>query len=212
MLTYTLLSDGSSDRSLLPILTWLMESLGVNDAIQSQWADLRVMKRAPKSLSERICSAVRLYPSDLLFIHRDAENETLQTRSDEIRQGLQAAIACNCVCPPAICVVPVRMQEAWLLFSEESIRRAAGNPNDRIHLEIPALNEVERIPDPKGILYGLLKQASGLRGRHLKQFRENAAAIRVADYIDDFSPLRKLSSFAILESELQNMLQENHWN
>jgi hypothetical protein len=40
-LHYTLISDGSSDRALIPILNWLLK-IHLNDwAIQPQWADLR---------------------------------------------------------------------------------------------------------------------------------------------------------------------------
>jgi hypothetical protein len=37
---YTLITDGSSDRALISILTWLLIELGVNIPIQSAWADL----------------------------------------------------------------------------------------------------------------------------------------------------------------------------
>ncbi|MEH2437636.1 MAG: hypothetical protein V7K25_25980 [Nostoc sp.] len=39
-LCYTLLSDGSSDKALMPILTWLLREHQVECAIQSNWADL----------------------------------------------------------------------------------------------------------------------------------------------------------------------------
>jgi hypothetical protein len=41
---------------------------------------------------------------------------------------------------PVVCVVPVRMMEAWLLIDEMAIRRVAGNPNGRIPIELPVLN------------------------------------------------------------------------
>lgn len=39
-LRYTLVSDGSSDASLLPILNWLLVENGVTLPIRSAWADL----------------------------------------------------------------------------------------------------------------------------------------------------------------------------
>ena len=54
-LRYTLLSDGSSDQALIPILTWLLQKLGVRSAIQPAWADLRRLRKPPnrlKSVSE----------------------------------------------------------------------------------------------------------------------------------------------------------------
>ncbi len=49
--TYTLITDGSSDRALEPILTWLLRQfLKENVAIQSEWADLRRVPNPPKKL------------------------------------------------------------------------------------------------------------------------------------------------------------------
>lgn len=39
-LRYTPVAEGSSDRSLLPILDWLLRHNGVRCPIQSEWADL----------------------------------------------------------------------------------------------------------------------------------------------------------------------------
>lgn len=52
--SYTLLSDGSSDRVLIPMLTWLLQRHGIKRRIQAQWADLGLLHPRPKSLSERI--------------------------------------------------------------------------------------------------------------------------------------------------------------
>ena len=49
-LRYTLLSDGSSDQALMPILTWLLREQGVYGAIQPEWADLRRLPRPPSAL------------------------------------------------------------------------------------------------------------------------------------------------------------------
>lgn len=108
-LRYTLLSDGPSDRALLPILTWLLRQNGVTGAIQDTWADLRQLPRPPKHLDERIGVSIELYPSDLLFVHRDAEKAPLSARVDEILQALSRVDARGRPSlPPAVCVVPVR--------------------------------------------------------------------------------------------------------
>lgn len=87
-LRYTLVSDGSSDRALLPILTWLLRNNGVHLPVQSTWADLRLLPKQPKNLPDRIRWAIDLYPCDLLFIHRDAERQPTQFRRIEIQQAL----------------------------------------------------------------------------------------------------------------------------
>jgi len=65
-LRYTLLADGSSDRALIPILTWLLREQEVVLAIQSEWADMARLRRPPRGLEERIEAALMLYPCDLL--------------------------------------------------------------------------------------------------------------------------------------------------
>ena len=62
-LRYTLLSDGSSDQALMPILTWLLRAQGIHGAIQPEWADLRRLPRPPRTLSERISFSLDLYPT-----------------------------------------------------------------------------------------------------------------------------------------------------
>ena len=51
---YTLVSDGSSDRILIPILNWLLEGLCEDSAVQPQWADLGWLKKPPVGLAERL--------------------------------------------------------------------------------------------------------------------------------------------------------------
>lgn len=115
--------------------------------------------------------------------------------------------------PPALCVVPVRMTEAWLLIDEAAIRRAAGNPNGRVELTLPSLRTLENLPDPKQTLNELLRTACELRGRRLAQFRRDEAArrVRVADLVDDFSPLLHLPAFQRLQEETYSLLAAQGW-
>lgn len=202
--SYTLITDGSSDQAFVPILTWLLEKdLKINCPIQSEWADFASLPQPPKSLTEKITLALNLYPCDLLFIHRDAENEPRKNRVKEIARAVAEA---NINSIPVVCVIPIRMLEAWLLFDEAAIRKAAGNPNGRCEVRLPALNKVENLPDPKKILLELLKDASELKGRQLKQFNSRAKIHRLADIIYDFSPLHQLSAFQELKQELLEQL------
>ncbi len=209
-LNFTLLSDGSSDRALLPILTWLLKEQHVMMGINPQWADLRRVPKPPKTLAERIVCAVDLYPCDLLFIHRDAEREGREKRVGEIKDAL-LEVQKQVEVSPVICVVPVRMGEAWLLFNETAIRRAAGNPNSQVPLDLPPLMRLEHLPDPKEDLYNLIRLASGLRGRRLKKLNSKERAVRVAEYIEDFSPLRALPAFKALERDLEEVVEQNRW-
>lgn len=209
VLRYTLVSDGSSDRALIPIITWALRQQVVTMAIQPEWADLSRLPRRPKTLAERIKSAISLYPCELLCVHRDAEREHPANRRDEIESAIRDAVADGVQLPPALCVIPVRMQEAWLLFDEAAIRAAAGNPNGRMPLELPAATRIERLPNPKETLRGLLRQASGLSGRRLGQLDDRPH--RVVSFIDDFTSLRHLSAFQELEAELHTIVVDQGW-
>jgi len=210
-LRYTLISDGSSDEVLIPILNWLLRDHYVHCAIQPEWADLRWLRDPPKDLSRRIALSLELYPCDLLFVHRDAEGESLEVRIREICSTVEE-ISENLSSKPAICVVPVRMQEAWLLFDETSLRKAAGNPHGRVALELPNINQLEQTPDPKRLLYELLRIASGLRGRRRRGLRVNIIARRVSQFIEDFSPLRALPAFNALENQVESVVSEQGWS
>lgn len=208
-LRYSLVSDGSSDAALLPILSWLLRENGVSLAVQPSLADFRRLPDPPRSLAAKIQWALELYPCDVLFIHRDAERESMEQRRDEVRAAidtLQPHIA-----PPWVCVVPVRMTEAWLLFDETAIRHAAGNRSGRQPLDLPELMELEDLPDPKAVLYQALRQASGLHGRRLKQFRAPKNALQVSSLAADFSRLRHLPAFETLERALQDVIEHAGW-
>lgn len=212
-LRYTLLTDGSSDIVLLPILTWLLRENHVLCPIQPVWAELRRLPRPPDKLPDKIRWSLNLYPCDLLFVHRDAEKQPRDTRVSEIHKAAKRAAKALDTMPPAICVVPVRMQETWLLFDEATIRQAASNPRGRQRLVLPSMNKkLERLPDPKETLHDLLRTASGLTGRRRKKFNVHKSVHRVADLIDDFSPLRVLPAFEALEDDICQQIEERGWN
>ncbi len=205
-LRYTLVTDGSSDQALQPILTWLIRELGVTCPIQPEWADLRRLPKPPRRLDKRIAVAIELYPCDLLFVHRDAEREEWKTRRDEIEQALRTVPASMRV-PPVVCVIPIRMQEAWLLTNEPAIRKAAGNPSGKCPLSLPSIKTLEGLADPKDVLYDLIRKASELRGRRLQHLNVSFSAQRVADFTPNFAALRSLKAFQYLETELTHQLR-----
>jgi len=210
-LRYTLLSDGSADQALMPILTWLLREQGVYGAIQAEWADLRHLPKPPHALSDRIGRSLELYPCDVLFVHRDAEGEPLIIRTEEIHSAL-TTVTQPAQLPPTVCVVPVRMQEAWLLFNETAIRCAAGNPNGRMPLVLPPLQTLAQLPNAKDVLYDALREASGLTGRRRKKFPVHIRVRRVAEFINDFSPLRTLCAFRKLETDVRQVVDVHGWN
>lgn len=194
----TLLTDGSSDTVLMPVLRWLWGQL-TSEPIVLSWADLRLLRRPPRPLRERIQRALEMYPCELLFVHRDAERQPSERRYDEVRRANQTHT-------PHVAIVPVRMQEAWLLHDEAALRRAAGRPSGRDPLRLPPLAGVEGVPSPKDVLHEALRVASGTRGRRAKKFNPGLAAHRLADLISDWSPLRQLEAFRRLEADIRQAL------
>ena len=206
-LRFTLVADGSSDRAILPVLVWLLREHFAGIPVQPEFADLRRLPNPPRALSSRIDRSIELYPCDLLFVHRDAERESIDQREREIRESLAKSAMERTT--PVVRVIPVRMQEAWLLIDESALRRAAGNPKGREPLEMPDPKRLEDLPDPKQTLHELLRQASGLQGRRLKRFGRDVGSRvhRVAEQIDDFSLLRELTAFRQVERQVTALRQ-----
>ncbi len=192
---YTLLADGTSDAVLIPIITWLLARRGVGE-VEAQLADKYRLPQA-RDLGERIVDVLEYYPCDVLFIHRDAEAQSVSDRKREI------ATAIRSVGTRHIPVIPVRMTEAWLLFDERAIRRAAGNPNGKNPLQLPPSTKIESLVDPKQVLHSALLEASDLNMRRRSRFPVHDRVRRIADYIDDYSPLLELPAFQDLEKQIE---------
>lgn len=207
---YTLVSEGSSDRALLPILTWLLHQHTTGYAIQPEWANLgRVPRPPPKRSPKEIEMALDLYPCDILFIHKDKDNNSYELRVAEIQNTLSQVEQWSL--QRSVGVIPIRETEAWLLIDEAALRRAAGNPNGNQDLQIPPLNQLENLTNPKQLLHQLLKDASGLTVRRLKNFSVGQHMSRITDFITDFSPLRALEAFQKLEHDVSRVVHEQGW-
>lgn len=204
-LEYTLVGDGASDRCLQRVIDWLLrDSLrGQQVTLLPQVADPRVLRRPPRTLVERLRWAYGDFGGDLVFVHRDAERGSRETRVAEIDQAARGAGI-----PAHVAIVPVRMTEAWLLIDEAAIRRAAGNPTNSDRLPLPERRQLERVPDPKRMLEECLKRASNLHGRRLRRFARDLPERkrRVAELIDDYTPLRDLPAFAAFERDTRAAL------
>lgn len=205
---FTLLSDGPSDRVLLEPISWLLRHHSDREFV-AQWADLRPLPNPPRSLEDRVTAALHLVECEVLFVHRDAERRPRRERVQEVRAALSRIQG---VVPPAIAVVPVRMQEAWFLFDEDALRKAAGNPNGREPLSLPRQGVgIEGIADPKARLAQSLRAASGLVGRRLNSFDVGDARRQLAELIIDYAPLRALPAFSALEADVAEVISNAGW-
>ena len=208
VLRHTLVSDGTTDANLIPIIDWCLKHIGGVTLSQGVRAEFRRLPQQPKNLAERLAKAIELHPCDVLFVHRDTEKQSSEMRLNEVREAF--ANLPRQKQPPAVAIVPVRMLEAWLCFDELAIRNAAGNPNGRAALGLPSLKRCEARPDPKEDLQKALLAACELTGRRLKKFNTAAAFWRIVDHIEDFSPLRELAAFRSFEESI-NRLKQNDW-
>lgn len=200
-LKYTLIPDGSSDRTLLKIIKWSLDDLYPTLPNEGSFADFRVIPNPPKRLGDKVAAARKFYPFDVIFIHRDAESTNttiIEQRLLEISKEIGETEF-----QKTICVIPIKMMETWLLIDVEAIKKAAGNRNYSGTIDLPLIKNLEKESQPKIYLHDLLKVASGLKSRNLKKFNPNKAVHLVADYIEDFSPLRSLVAFQSFEIELK---------
>ena len=192
---YTLVSDGTSDAVLMPVIDWCLRQRGVTPVVK-QRADLSRI-RPIRGLEGRLRAALDLYPCDVLFVHRDAEGQGAGQRREEIARALQWSVIRR------VPVVPIRMTEAWLLADEYAIRCAAGNPNGKQALNLPELRRLEDVPDPKNVLFEALKTASGLNARRRDQLRVHQRVQLIPNHIDDYSRLNELSAFRALQEDIR---------
>lgn len=198
----TFVSDGSADAALVPFIKWVLERFAGDRVAEVTWADLSRVRRRPTTLVDKIVESVRLYPCDILCVHRDAEAQPYECRVREIAEAIGLA-GQQGIRAPHVCLIPVRMQEAWLLLDVSAIRRAAGNPNGSVQLSLPAANRIERTPDPKQLLYSLLRMASELSGRRLCAFQPGRCALLVPAFMGDVGVLRQLPAFQRFEADVQ---------
>lgn len=197
---YTLVPDGSSDEALMPIIEWVIRVYRPDLRVAGQFA--REVGPVGRSLEKRLPAALRLFPCDILFIHRDAEAVSQLARHDEI------ARAADGLHPRWVAIVPVRMTEAWLLSDESAIRAASGNGAGRVDLKLPTRAKWEALPDPKRVLLEALSAATEKSGRALGRFNSLRARALVAPRTTDFSALRGLPAFDAFEMRLAAILKD----
>jgi hypothetical protein len=187
-INYLLLGEGNTDAVLLSIIDWL-----ITEHTQADFTGNFLAIRG--TTSYRIQAGRKAYPdSDVIFIHRDADKAGYGARYAEIEHEIGKMEG-------YIPVIPVRETEAWLLFDEQALRAAAGNPYGRTHLDLPDIAQLERLTDPKQTLNRLLNEATG---KSHKRQRESDMMLYMPNHITDYRPLRALAAFKELETHIQD--------
>lgn len=196
-----LIADGSSDQVLIPLLTTLLGELLPDTGFQPpQW----IAPMGKKTLAEKIDHALdtQQFQLDILFVHRDSENETPEKRMLEISKATPPHGP-----HPIVCVLPVKMTEAWLLTSANVIRKAVGNPHSNVQLQLPQASKIESC-DAKSVLFAALTGAAELGTQRRRKFKPESYRLRVAELTNDLSALREIPSFQQLEAALRSLLKQ----
>ncbi len=201
---FTLIADGSSDKTLLRIIKWLLDDLYPEISNDGEFADFRYLPDPPKTLKSKLVQAKYYFPYNILFIHRDAETinvKTIQERQQQIKEEIGEDEFAK-----VVCIIPVKMMETWLMIDTEAIKKASGNRNYSGPIVLPPVNKLEKESQPKKKLHGLLEQASGLKGRNLQKFNAHKAVHLVAENIKEFNTLRQLEAFRAFELNLTTVV------
>ncbi len=202
-LRITLLADGASDKALVPIIEWQLRRSWrrVGKPGDLLLGPIGFEVHGGSDLQRAFDRVIERDRPDIVVVHRDAESVSRAERRRQIPDFENH---------PSAAAIPVRMTEAWLMIDETAIRKAAGNPNGGVALELPKSARIESVKDPKSDLRRMLEVASGLpAGRRLKRFRRDLPARihLVADYIESFDPLDELPAYREFADELGRALE-----
>jgi hypothetical protein len=206
-LTYSglFVAEGSSDAPLADIVEALFFDRGIPVFLSKP--DFALLGRVPKDVKSRINAGLQLIagPTDLVVVHRDADNAGHQARLGEILHAAGEIGSKFALVP----VIPVRMTEAWLLLDEAAIRQVAGNPNGRTNLNLPNAREVERLADPKEYLRECLLKAADVAGRRREAVSRRFPQHRrqLLERLKPSGPLVSLSGWKMLVAEVDRAVE-----
>lgn len=191
IITSGLIADGTSDRALIPLLRLVMQT-----HLNLPFEDPQLIQFEENDLKSKVHNALSNYTLDILFIHRDAENESWQNRQQEISGAIPPNATGNIVS-----VIPIKMTEAWLLTDEKAIRSAVGNVTSTASLNIPKISKLESC-SAKKVLFDALTFASEYGAQRRRKFRPEQFRHRVAELTSDLSLIRQIPSFKRMEDQL----------
>lgn len=195
--TCALIADGSSDRALIPLIKLLLI-----EHLQTPFEEPQLIQSDKPDLASKIEDALDKFAVDILFIHRDAENEDYQHREAEIHRVVPIEQIDS-----VVCVVPIKMTETWLLTDPAVIRCAVGNPNSAVALPLPNLAKLEAC-QAKEVLFQVLTIASEFGAQRRRKFKPEKYRHRVAELTSDLKLLRRIPSFKRFEDALLHCLKK----
>jgi hypothetical protein len=199
-----LLADGPSDLPLAGLVDRLAVRRGAE--LQTTPIDPRGLTRFGTTVAERLTFAANeLGPFDLFLVHRDSESADPESRYQEIASATEIQVPPFVVVP----IVPQRMTEAWLLLDERAIREVAGRPTGRASLNLPTLQEAERMADPKTRLREALLAAGEPSGRNRQRFARDFGRHRslLLQRLNPQGRVAELQAWRRMERDLMGALE-----
>ena len=200
---YTLVTEGPSDQALIPIINWIFRAQRDDLAVNSAWANPDLLPSGTKGMADKIRYGLKFFPCDVLFVHRDSDDEAPDKRRSEIESAI---FSVKEIARPSICVIPVRTMEAWFLFDEQAIRDYVGNSDGKADLNLPKLKSIEDATRPKDRLNEAVEAAKKSKGRRKKSYDNTDSLVALALNITNYAPLRALSAFRRLEADIRDYL------
>ncbi len=206
--TFILTGEGSSDLRLVEHIENILIESGFSEA-SGEAPDLSMFKQpVGRTVREKLSVLLTHYPNvDVIFIHRDADNAGILAREQEILAAAQDMVEMGRVIP----VIPVTMLETWLLADAEAIKRVAGNSGYKGKLEsIPAIRQMENIPNAKQILLDALCEASQAQGTRLKNFKKRFPEMRarLTFDLDPNGPVKCLNSYQHFRNRIRTYCEQ----
>ena len=209
-INFILIGEGSSDLRLVDHIQSILIEEGFSE-VSGEAPKFDLFKQpVGHSVEAKLNVIVEYFPdADLIFVHRDADNEGIDAREKEITKAASTLNLCGKVLP----IIPVKMLESWLLADADAIRKVAGARNEVRLNRLPAINRIESVRDPKRLLLEILCEASQTQGARLKKFKSRFSEMRarLTYDLDAAGPVRQLESYAHFRGKVR-AFSENFQN
>lgn len=211
-INYILTGEGPTDLRLAEHIENLLIEGGFSEVSGETLDPKNFGNKIGRSVREKIRFIINHYKNiDVIFVHRDADQQGLIQREREVYESSDGIIEKNKIIP----VIPVTMLETWLLADRDAIKRIAGNPQHKGSLAcLPPIKNIEKVLDPKKRLLDALCEASGLQGRSLALFKKRFSEMRarLTFDLDPEGPIKQLSSYQHFRDKIHDFCKSNIQN
>ena len=216
-LTMTLFPEGATDARFLTALIPRVVVAMLHERGRQELDVLPprvVFSKKEKRLDKIVDVAEQAYGSHLLLIHADADSQTaVPALRERIQPGVEKvlqSVPTHELCRHIVPIVPIHMQEAWLLADGEMLCDQIGTNVPLSALSIPAKpHQIETLADPKTELKRIVDQATESRSRRRRPFDIGSLYTPLGERID-LTKLGKLPAYQQFWADLAKALADLH--